>query len=99
MFLVFQILQIGIGLLMWTLIGQGVLALLIGERRHGNAVYRLFQAVTWPLWRITRILSPIRLGEFQTGLVAFFLLLALRFAVYMAFYAMGWIPSIEPAPD
>ena len=94
MFLVFQIVQVVIGVFMWTLIGQGALALLIGEDRHANPVYRLFSAFTRPLWRAARYLAPKSLPDARIGIVALLLLLALRFAIYLLFYAFGWISAV-----
>jgi hypothetical protein len=94
MFQVFQVVQLAIGFFMWTLIGQGALALLIGEKRHANPVYRVFAAITWPVWWAARRLSPKALPDARMGIVALLLLLALRFAIYMLFYAAGWIPTV-----
>lgn len=37
-----------IELIGWCLLGQGVLAVLAGKRRHDNAIYRLFELITRP---------------------------------------------------
>jgi tryptophan-rich sensory protein len=94
MFQIFQLIQIVIGFFMWTLIGQGALALLIGEKRHTNPVYRLFQFVTRPLWRAVERFVPARWSALQVGLTILAVLVILRFAVYTVFYALGWIPSV-----
>ena len=40
------------------LIGQGVLALLAGGRRHNNFVYRLFLVITGPVIKVCRWVTP-----------------------------------------
>jgi uncharacterized protein YggT (Ycf19 family) len=56
------------------LVGQGILALLAGPRRHTNAVYKLFVIVTQPVLKIVRQLSPPQIIEKHLPFVAFFLL-------------------------
>lgn len=87
----YTLLSYVIAVLMWTLIGRGVLRLLIPGDPSKNPVYQLF---TWALWPV---LAPLRatLGRIvphaHLGWYAFILLLALRFALYMLFYSQGWL--------
>ncbi len=37
-----------IELIGWSLLGQGVLAVVSGKRRQGNVIYRLFELITRP---------------------------------------------------
>ncbi len=96
MFALYQILSLLIGVLMWTLIGQGLLALILGERRQQNFVYRFMAAITRPVLWLTRLVTPRLVLDRHLGWLALFLLLLLRVALYMFFYAQGWIPSISP---
>lgn len=96
MYALYQILSLLISALMWTLIGQGVLALILGERRAQNFVYRFMATITWPMMRLTRILTPRLVLDRHLGWVAVLLLLFLRLALYMFFYAQGWIPTLPP---
>lgn len=57
-----------------SLAGRGILALLAGERRHGNPVYRLFVLVTGPALRFARIVSPPQVIDRHLPAVAFFLM-------------------------
>ena len=41
-----------------ALLGQGLLALLVGERRHANLIYRLLQTVSSPFVKGVRVLVP-----------------------------------------
>lgn len=56
------------------LIGQGILALLAGGRRHTNTVYQLFVIVTRPVLKAARFVSPPQIIDKHLPFVAFFLL-------------------------
>ena len=62
-------------------LGQGVLWLVAGSKRAENAVYQLFQVLTSPVTRVTRIITPRVVLDQHIGLVAFFLLIVLWVAV------------------
>lgn len=57
-----------------ALLGQGVLALLAGSRRHDNFVYRLFLVITGPVVRLCRWITPKVIIDRHLPFVAFFLL-------------------------
>lgn len=59
----------------WALLGQGVLALLAGARRHENLFYQIFEIVTRPVLRFTRLITPRVILDAHIPFVAFFLLL------------------------
>jgi len=56
------------------LIGQGLLALLAGSRRHTNTIYKLFIIVTAPVLKIVRKISPPQVIDKHLPFVAFFVL-------------------------
>jgi uncharacterized protein YggT (Ycf19 family) len=56
------------------LLGQGLLALLAGNRRQSNAVYQLFVIVTGPVLKAVRKVSPPQIIDKHLPYVAFFLL-------------------------
>jgi len=56
------------------LVGQGLLALIAGNRRHGNTIYQIFVIVTRPVLRLVRKLSPPQIIDSHLPFVAFFLL-------------------------
>lgn len=56
------------------LLGQGILALLAGPRRHTNTVYQLFIIVTRPVLRAVRKISPPQIIDKHLPFVAFFIL-------------------------
>jgi hypothetical protein len=56
------------------LIGQGILALLAGSRRHNNGVYKLFVLVTSPVLKLVRWISPPQIIDKHLPFVAFFVL-------------------------
>lgn len=56
------------------LVGQGLLALLAGGRRHTNTIYQLFVIVTRPVLKIVRFVAPPQIIDKHLPFVAFFLL-------------------------
>lgn len=56
------------------LIGQGLLALLAGSRRHANTIYQLFVIVTRPVLKVVRKISPPQVIDRHIPFVAFFVL-------------------------
>lgn len=63
------------------LLGQGLLALLAGSRRHNNSVYKLFLLLTSPLVKLTRLITPRQIIDKHVPFVAFFLLFWLLYGV------------------
>ena len=57
-----------------ALLGQGLLALLAGARRHDNFVYRLFLVITGPVMKACRWITPKVIIDKHLPFVAFFLL-------------------------
>jgi hypothetical protein len=57
-----------------ALLGQGLLALLAGARRHDNFVYRLFQIITGPVLKVSRWITPKVIIDKHLPFVAFFLM-------------------------
>jgi len=56
------------------LVGQGLLAVLAGSRRHTNGVYRLFVLITSPVLKVIRFISPPQIIDKHLPFVAFFVL-------------------------
>ncbi len=57
-----------------ALLGQGLLALLAGSRRHNNFVYRLFMVITQPVISLVRRITPKIILDKHLPFVAFFLM-------------------------
>lgn len=68
----------------YALLGQGVLALLAGNKRHANLFYQVLQAVTRPVIKGVRAMAPRVVMDAHIPFLAFFLLfwvwIALAFA-------------------
>ena len=58
-------------------LGQGVLWVIAGTKRHQNLFYNLFKTVTSPVTKATRAITPRLIVDAHIGLVAFFLLMVL----------------------
>ena len=72
--LVLGVLRALVEVAMLFLIGQGLLALLAGSRRHGNTIYQLFVIVTRPVLTVVRKISPPQVIDKHLPVVAFFVL-------------------------
>jgi hypothetical protein len=59
---------------MLFLLGQGLLALLAGRRRHDNTMYRLFLIVTGPVVRVVRKVMPRQIIDKHVPFIAFALM-------------------------
>lgn len=58
----------------FTLLGQGVLALLAGKYREQNIFYRALRTVTRPVVRAVRFLTPRFILDAHVPVLTFFLL-------------------------
>jgi hypothetical protein len=72
--LVIGILRALVEVALLFLVGQGILALLAGSRRHTNIVYKFFLIVTQPVMKIVRFIAPPQIIDKHLPFVAFFLL-------------------------
>ena len=89
MFVVATVLKGLIEVLLVILLGQGLLYLFAGSRRHQNMVYRGFSVVTAPLFKATRRITPRFIVDQHIGLVTFFLLAVLWvFTVFLKVQAV-----------
>ncbi len=59
---------------MLALLGQGIVGLLSGARRHANPIYHLVAVGTRPVIRLARAITPKAIIERHVPFVAFFLL-------------------------
>ncbi|MEW5782248.1 MAG: hypothetical protein ACOY6N_08990 [Pseudomonadota bacterium] len=82
--LVIGILRALVEVALLFLVGQGILALLAGSRRHDNGVYKLFVLVTKPVLKIMRLISPPQILDRHLPFVAFFVL-------FWAWIGLAWL--------
>ena len=62
-------------------LGQGILWVIAGAKRDGNLVYKLFQLLTSPVTRVTRLITPRVVLDQHIGMVGFFLVLVVWVAL------------------
>jgi hypothetical protein len=67
-------LRILVEICLFSLIGQGVLALLPGVDRGKNVFYLVLKTLASPAWRFARWVSPRFVLDQHVGFVAFFIL-------------------------
>ena len=53
-----------------SLVGQGILYLLMGARRNQNFVYKLFQGLTLPVMKLARLITPKVVLDRHIGFVS-----------------------------
>jgi hypothetical protein len=95
MYALFQVMQMLIRLLIYTFIGKGLLVLLAGPAYQENVVWRFLDAVTRPVWLLTRRLAPGCIGDRAIAPLAVVLLILSNLGLYMLFHAQGWITAWE----
>ncbi len=59
------------------LLGQGLLALLAGRRRHTNTMYKVFVIVTGPVLKAVRKVTPRQIIDRHLPFIAFAVLFSL----------------------
>lgn len=67
-----------------ALLGQGLLALIAGKRRHDNLFYSLLRVVAAPAVRGVRFLAPRVIADAHVPMLTFFLLFWLWLALGLA---------------
>ena len=61
-----------------ALLGQGALYILAGARRDTNSVYAILKAVTSPVMKLARVITPRFVLDRHIGFVALFLVLVVE---------------------
>lgn len=72
---------------LFFLLGQGVLALLAGNKRHNNGVYKLFVLITTPVIKLVRFIAPPQIIDRHLPFVAFFVL-------FWAWIGLAWLKRV-----
>ena len=67
-----------------ALLGQAALYVLAGSRRDSNPIYALLKAVTSPVMKLARLVTPRIVLDRHIGFVALFLLLVAEAALIAA---------------
>lgn len=71
-----------------ALLAQGVVGFLSGKAKDNNFVYRLFQVVTGPIYKVVRKITPKFVADQHIGLASFFVLFWIWIALI---YAKGYV--------
>jgi len=86
-------LRILVEICLFSLIGQGVLAVLPGVDREKNPFYLVLKTLASPAWRLARWVSPRFVVDQHIGWVALFILAALWIALALAKQIVGAIEA------
>ncbi|TRZ91066.1 MAG: hypothetical protein D4R84_14945, partial [Rhodocyclaceae bacterium] len=71
----------------YFLLGQGLLALLAGSRRHDSTMYKLFLIVTGPVVKAVRKLTPRQIIDKHVPFIAFAVL-------FWLWIALAWLKRL-----
>lgn len=82
--LIISILKMLVEIAGYSLLGQGLLALLAGARRDQNVFYRILNTITSPVIRAVRFITPRFILDAHIPVVAFFLLFWIWVALIIA---------------
>ena len=69
------------------LLGQGLLALLAGSRRHTNMIYKLFLIITGPVVKAARAVLPRQIIDKHVPFIAFAVL-------FWLWIALNWLKRL-----
>lgn len=82
--LAISILRVLIEVAGYSLLGQGLLAILAGARREENVFYRILSTITRPVIRAVRFITPRFVIDAHIPFLAFFLLFWIWIALALA---------------
>lgn len=82
--LIISVLKMLVEIAAYSLLGQGLLALLAGARREQNVFYRVLKTITSPVLRAVRSITPRFVIDAHIPVVAFFLLFWIWVALIIA---------------
>lgn len=82
--LILSIVRLLVEIAGYSLLGQGLLAMLAGARRDQNVFYRILKTITSPVIRAVRFITPRFIVDAHIPFLAFFLLFWIWVAVSIA---------------
>ena len=85
--LILSVLRALVEVAMLFLLGQGLLALLAGSRRHDNTMYKLFVIVTGPVLKSARAVLPRQIIDKHVPYIAFAVL-------FWLWIALNWLKRL-----
>ena len=85
--LILGVLRALVEVAMLFLLGQGLLGLLAGSRRHTNTMYKLFVIVTAPVLKVARKVTPRQIIDKHLPYIAF----AVLFWIWIA---LAWLKKL-----
>jgi hypothetical protein len=79
----------------FSLLGQGILALLAGKHRHDNFFYKILQTITGPVVKATRVITPRLVIDAHIPMLTFFLLFWIWIALAFAKRALCTLHGLQ----
>lgn len=85
--LILGVLRALVEVAMLFLLGQGLLALFAGNRRHSNTMYKLFVIITGPVIKAMRFVTPRQIIDKHVPYIAFAVL-------FWLWIALAWLKRL-----
>jgi hypothetical protein len=86
-------LRVLVEIALFSLIGQGILAVLPGVDRQKNPFYLVLKTIASPAWRVARWVSPKFVVDQHIGWVALFILAVLWIGLAIAKQIVGAVEA------
>lgn len=93
-FLFFHIVNYGLAVVFYTMLGQTILALFAGGPNSQFFIMRFFRRITGPFIRLFAFMTPGFIPDLLIPLYVGFWVLVIRFAFGLAMLNMGLAPSV-----
>lgn len=97
LFWLYQIPNLALAALMYTLLGRFVLSLFFPPDSE-KVIWTVFRQITQPAINAVQLVTPLAVHERVVVLLTVVWVLFVRLVVFVSFAAMGWVPTIVGAP-
>ena len=97
LFCLYQIPNLALAALMYTLMGRFVLSLFFPPDSE-KVIWTVFRQITQPAINAVQLVTHFAVHERVVVLLTVVWVLFLRLLVFVSFAAMGWMPTIVGAP-
>ncbi len=97
LFWAYQIPNLALAALMYTLVGRFVLSLFF-EDGSDRVIWTVFRQITQPAVSAVQLITPAAVHDRVLLLLAVVWVLLARLMLYLGFAAMGWLPKLTGVP-
>jgi YggT family protein len=97
LFWLYQIPNLALAALMYTLMGRFVLSLFFPPDSD-KVIWNVFRQITQPAINMVQVVTPYAVHERVVVLLTVVWVLFIRLMVFLSFATMGWLPTLVGAP-